>query len=194
MTRDRLDLLRRLYRHAKATGFGQDSEASRREFEDLFSTLAASLKRENAVGSGSTGELILHTDGGSRGNPGPAGAGGVLLDAEGGRVEDFALPLGVATNNEAEYHALIEGLKRAKARRPSRLVVRADSLLVIQQMRGAWRIKDRKLVKLHLEARRHLPSCPVVFEHVPREKNVEADRLANLAMDQQAGSEGSESA
>ncbi|MEW6757240.1 MAG: ribonuclease HI family protein [Acidobacteriota bacterium] len=186
MTQDRLDLLRRLYRHAKTTGFGQDSPESRREFDDLFSALAARLKGEEAGGAGHSGELVLHTDGGSRGNPGPAGAGGLLLDANGGRVEDFALPLGVATNNEAEYHALIEGLKRAKARRPSRLVVRADSLLVIQQMRGAWRIKDRKLVKLHLEARRHLPACPVVFEHVRREQNAEADRLANLAMDQQA--------
>ncbi len=186
MTQDRLDLLRRLYRHAKTTGFGQDSPERRREFDDLFAALAAALKGEEAGGAGPAGELILHTDGGSRGNPGPAGAGGLLLDAKGSRVEDFALPLGVATNNEAEYHALIEGLKRAKARRPSRLIVRADSLLVIQQMRGAWRIKDRKLVKLHLEARRHLPACPVVFEHVRREQNVEADRLANLAMDQQA--------
>ncbi len=186
MTQDRLDLLRRLYRHAKTTGFGQESEESRRKVEDLFSVLAAGLKGEDAEGAASARELILHTDGGSRGNPGPAGAGGLLLDANGDRVEDFSIPLGEATNNEAEYHALIEGLKRAKARRPSRLVVRADSLLVVQQMRGAWRIKDRKLVKLHLEARRHLPACPVVFEHVPREQNVEADRLANLAMDQQA--------
>jgi ribonuclease HI len=183
---DHLDLLRRLYRHAKGTGFSQNSEEARREFEDLFTVLARGLKGESGGGQGPSGDLVLHTDGGSRGNPGPAGAGGLLLDDRGQRLEDFALPLGVATNNEAEYHALIEGLKRAKARRPSRLIVRADSLLVIKQMRGEFRIKDRKLVRLHLEARRHLPSCPVVFEHVRREQNVEADRLANLAMDEQA--------
>lgn len=179
----KLDLLRRLYRHVRDTGFGRETEARRREVEELFAEFAAYLKGK-APRAEEERVLFLHADGGSRGNPGPAGAGGVLLDQEGRILADFALFLGTATNNEAEYRALIEGLKRAAALKPSRLVVRMDSLLVVKQMRGEYRVKDRKLLPLHLEARRSFPPCPVLFEHVPREQNALADRLANQAIDQ----------
>lgn len=181
----KLDLLRRLYRHVRDTGFGRESEERRREVEELFAEFAGYLKGK-APRAEEERVLILHADGGSRGNPGPAGAGGVLLDGEGRVLEDFSLFLGTATNNEAEYRALIEGLQRAAARKPTRLVVRMDSLLVVKQMRGEYRVKDRKLLPLHLEARRSFPSCPVLFEHVPRERNALADRLANQAMDEGA--------
>ena len=179
----KLDLLRRLYRHVRETGFGRESEERRREVEDLFAEFAEYLKGK-APRVEEERVLVLHTDGGSRGNPGPAGAGGVILDGEGRVLEDFALFLGTATNNEAEYRALIEGLRRAAALKPTRLVVRMDSLLVVKQMRGEYRVKDRKLLPLHLEARRSFPPCPVLFEHIPRERNALADRLANRAMDQ----------
>lgn len=184
----KLELLRRLYRHVRDTGFGRESEARRREVEELFAQWAEFLKGKAPQGEAER-ILVLHADGGSRGNPGPAGAGGVLLDGEGRVLEDYALFLGTATNNEAEYRALLEGLKRAAARKPTRLVVRMDSLLVVKQMRGEYRVKDRKLLPLHLETRRNFPPCPVLFEHVPREANALADRLANLAMDRGAPKE-----
>ena len=177
-----LELLRAAYRHLKRTGFSAGAP-SRARVEDLFKRLADLLK----AGGGVHRNLVLNTDGASRGNPGPAGAGGVLADAGGTVLDSYAVFLGEKTNNEAEYMALIEGLKRAALHRPSRLVVRSDSLLLVKQMRGDFRVKKRDLVRLHLEARRHFPACPVVFEHVPREQNAAADRLASLGVE--AGAE-----
>ena len=85
--------------------------------------------------------LILYADGAARGNPGPAGAGAVLYDEKGKLVAELARPLGHATNNVAEYSALILGLEEAKRRGAVAIDVRMDSLLVVQQMRGLWRIK-----------------------------------------------------
>lgn len=127
--------------------------------------------------------LVLNVDGASRGNPGPAGAGGVVRTPDGEVLETFAVPLGRRTNNEAEYLALIEGLRRCAPYAPVKLAVRSDSLLLVKQMRGEFRVKKSELVKLALEARRRFPCREVRFEHVPREQNAEADHLANLGVE-----------
>ncbi|MCE5190477.1 MAG: ribonuclease HI family protein [Actinomycetia bacterium] len=126
----------------------------------------------------------LYTDGGSRGNPGPAGIGIVLLRESGDICCSGGRYLGECTNNIAEYQALIWGLQTALACDVTDLVVRCDSELIVKQMRGEYRVKNAGLQPLHArakEAARALSS--VRYEHVPREQNKRADALANAAMD-----------
>ncbi|WP_449351594.1 bifunctional RNase H/acid phosphatase [Streptomyces shaanxiensis] len=136
-------------------------------------------------------EFIVEADGGSRGNPGPAGYGSVVLDAATGEtlVETYEY-LGVVTNNVAEYRGLLAGLRAAHDLDPSaRVHVRMDSKLVVEQMSGRWKIKHPDVKPLALEAGRVFPPGQVTYEWIPREQNKRADRLANEAMD----SEGSAS-
>ncbi|KUN72500.1 acid phosphatase [Streptomyces canus] len=130
-------------------------------------------------------EFIVEADGGSRGNPGPAGYGSVVLDAATGEtlVETYEY-LGVVTNNVAEYRGLLAGLRAAHDLDPSATVhVRMDSKLVVEQMSGRWKIKHPDLKPLALEAGRVFPPGRVTYEWIPREQNKRADRLANEAMD-----------
>src|SRR2546421_3647689 len=128
--------------------------------------------------------LRLFTDGASRGNPGPAGIGVVIEDENGMRLRGLHRWLGVTTNNEAEYHALIEGLRAVKDWKPDRLEVYLDSKLVVEQMNGRCRIKAPELIPLHEKAIRLLRQFPDVHvAHVDREKNRGADALANMAID-----------
>lgn len=134
-----------------------------------------------------SGSWTLNSDGGARGNPGPAGAGIVLRDADGNLAARGGAFLGTTTNNIAEYQALLWGMRAARSLGASRLVVRADSELVVRQLRGEYRVKNEGLKPLFCEAqalRRAFES--VEFVHVRREENAEADELANLAMDQGA--------
>ena len=127
-----------------------------------------------------------YVDGGSRGNPGTAGYG-VRIEQEDGSVVELKQSLGLATNNVAEYSGLIAALGWAAAHGISRLQVRADSELLVKQMRGEYRVKSPGLQPLHEQARtlaRQIGS--VTFEHVRREFNKDADRLANEAMDEAA--------
>ncbi|RYJ28930.1 phosphoglycerate mutase [Streptomyces sp. L-9-10] len=135
-------------------------------------------------------QLIVEADGGSRGNPGPAGYGAVVLDGPTGEpLAEAAEYIGVATNNVAEYKGLIAGLKAAKALDPAAAVrVRMDSKLVVEQMSGRWQIKHPDMRPLAAEAARIFPAGQVTFEWIPRERNKHADRLANEAMD--AGRDG----
>jgi len=129
--------------------------------------------------------LRLFTDGASRGNPGPAGAGIVIEDESGMRLQGLHRWLGVTTNNEAEYHALIEGLRAAKAWNPDRLEIFLDSKLVVEQMNGTWRLKASELMPLHKQAKELLDQFPdFKLAHVEREKNRGADALANKAIDE----------
>ena len=129
--------------------------------------------------------LVLYADGAARGNPGPAGAGAVLYDARGKRVAELARPLGHATNNVAEYSALILGLEEAKRRGATSIDVRMDSLLVVQQMRGLWRIKHPGLIPLALRAGELLASFRArEIRYIPREENAAADELSNRAIDE----------
>ncbi|MEV5382525.1 bifunctional RNase H/acid phosphatase [Streptomyces sp. NPDC052721] len=135
-------------------------------------------------------EFIVEADGGSRGNPGPAGYGAVVLDgATGKALTEAAEYIGVATNNVAEYRGLLAGLRAARALDPSaRVHVRMDSKLVIEQMSGRWKIKHPDMKPLATEARSLYPPDQVTYEWIPREQNKHADRLANEAMD--AGAKG----
>ncbi len=132
---------------------------------------------------------MAHIDGGARGNPGPAGYGVHLRDASGDRVVEIYGYLGIATNNVAEYAALLALLEYVRTKRPGALVIRSDSELLIRQMEGRYRVKDPGLRVLHAAARRLLAGIPAVaLEHVPRERNREADALANRAMDERESS------
>jgi probable phosphoglycerate mutase len=130
--------------------------------------------------------MIVHIDGGSRGNPGPAGYGVRFAEADGTVVAEFSEAIGVATNNVAEYRGLLAALRHAKAHGYTNLTVRSDSLLLVCQMRGEYKVKNPGLQVLHGEARRLVWELGRVrFEHVRREANTHADRLANEAMDGQ---------
>jgi ribonuclease H / adenosylcobalamin/alpha-ribazole phosphatase len=134
--------------------------------------------------------FVVEADGGSRGNPGPAGYGAVVLDAATGQtLAEAAEYIGVATNNVAEYKGLIAGLRAAHALAPDASVhVRMDSKLVVEQMSGRWKIKHPDMKPLAAEAARVFPASAVSYEWIPRERNKHADRLANEAMD--AGRQG----
>jgi ribonuclease H / adenosylcobalamin/alpha-ribazole phosphatase len=136
--------------------------------------------------------LVVEADGGSRGNPGPAAYGGVVRDARSGEVlVTFAEPVGVTTNNVAEYRGLITGLRRAREIDPDALVeARLDSRLVVEQMSGRWKIKHPDMRALALEARQAFPPEQVSYVWVPREQNALADRLLNEALDAAAHSRG----
>ncbi|MGW0799136.1 bifunctional RNase H/acid phosphatase [Streptomyces sp. NPDC002692] len=130
-------------------------------------------------------EFIVEADGGSRGNPGPAGYGSVVIDAATGEtLREAAEYIGFATNNVAEYRGLVAGLKAARELDPTATVrVRMDSKLVVEQMSGRWKIKHPDMKPLAAEAARILPPAQVTYEWIPRERNKHADRLANEAMD-----------
>jgi probable phosphoglycerate mutase len=132
--------------------------------------------------------VIVEADGGSRGNPGPAGYGAVVKDAATGEVlAERQGGLGIATNNVAEYTGLIEGLRAAAGLGASTVDVRMDSKLVVEQMSGRWKIKHPALQPLALKARDLANRFQRIrFEWIPRAQNSYADRLANLAMDAQA--------
>ena len=137
--------------------------------------------------AGKVQELLLYCDGGSRGNPGPSAIGAVVFDASTEPPEliaEVSECIGVTTNNVAEYKALIAGLE-AVAHLGARVVhVRADSLLVIKQLRGEWKVKHANIKPLAAEARALLNNYEVVdLQHVPREENTEADALVNQALD-----------
>jgi ribonuclease HI len=127
---------------------------------------------------------VAHIDGGARGNPGPAGYG-VRIEHEDGTVVDLKASLGVCTNNVAEYRGLLAALAWAAERGVGRLRVRSDSELLVRQMRGQYRVKSAGLRPLYAEARALAARIGrVTFEHVRRELNQAADRLANEAMDE----------
>ncbi|GAA1901525.1 bifunctional RNase H/acid phosphatase [Streptomyces sodiiphilus] len=132
-----------------------------------------------------TRKFVVEADGGSRGNPGPAGYGAVVRDAVTGEVlAERAEYLGTATNNVAEYRGLIAGLRAARELDPEATVLaRLDSKLVVEQMTGRWKIKHPAMRPLASQAREILPEGAVRYEWIPREKNKHADRLANEAMD-----------
>jgi ribonuclease HI len=135
--------------------------------------------------------LRLHTDGAARGNPGPAGLGMVIEDEDGLRLWGGCSYAGELTNNQAEYLALLAGLRKAAEWRPDRLEVFLDSQLVVEQLAGRYRIKNADLRPLAAEVQRLLAGFPdVAVSHVPRERNRGADGLANQAIDEHQGRSG----
>jgi ribonuclease H / adenosylcobalamin/alpha-ribazole phosphatase len=135
-----------------------------------------------------TTRVTVEADGGSRGNPGPAGYGAVVRDADTGEVlAERKAGLGLTTNNVAEYSGLVAGLEAARDLGATTVDVRMDSKLVVEQMSGRWRIRHAPLQTLAERARALVAGFDeVTFGWVPRERNKHADRLANEAMDAQA--------
>ncbi len=131
-------------------------------------------------------EVVVWTDGGSRGNPGAAGYGVVVTDRDGAVLAELSEGIGWATNNVAEYRGVLAGLERAQALGARNVVIRADSLLVVNQQLGRWKVRNEGLQPLAAEARRLARGFErVTWQHVPRERNRRADALANRAMDAQ---------
>lgn len=130
-------------------------------------------------------ELIVEADGGSRGNPGIAAGGSLVIDAATGEVlAEIGVYCGIASNNVAEYRGMIAGIRRALAIDPDAVLrVRLDSRLVVEQMSGRWRIKHPAMAELAAEARELLTGTAVSFQWIPRLENARADRLANESMD-----------
>ena len=140
-------------------------------------------------------QFTLYADGGARGNPGPAGAGAVVFDQSGKRVVEVADYLGVATNNIAEYEAVLRGMRALKNAYPegyfkdATVTIKLDSKLIIEQLKGAYRVKHPNLVPRYLELKNLIARdfSRVEYIHVPRAQNVDADLLANKAMDEGGG-------
>ncbi len=129
--------------------------------------------------------MVAYIDGGSRGNPGPAGYGVRIEDGHGTPVDQLHGALGMTTNNVAEYRGLIAALTWAVEHGVRTFEIRSDSQLLVRQMLGIYRVKNAGLLPLAQQARALVARIGSVrFTHVPRESNVEADRLANEAMDQ----------
>ena len=132
-------------------------------------------------------EATLFADGGSRGNPGPAASGAVLVDGTGEVIDEAGRYLGTATNNVAEWTALLIGLEKAIERGIKRLAVRMDSELVVKQMKGEYRVKHVDLQPLHRRAQALLRQFEHVdIKHIPRKQNALADGLVNHVLDQEA--------
>jgi len=129
--------------------------------------------------------ITAYIDGGARGNPGPAGYGVRVEDSEGNLLAELHGGLGIATNNIAEYNGLLAALRWAVDQGHRRVQIRADSELLVKQMRGEYRVKHPGLQPLAARARQLVGQLDrVTFQHVRREQNKEADRLSNLGMDE----------
>ena len=134
--------------------------------------------------------FVLYTDGASRGNPGRAGVGVWIENGEGSRVAELSRYLGKKTNNEAEYWALLLGLREAERRGVTSVKAYTDSELMERQIKGIYRVKDSKLKSLHrrvMEIIRRFSTFEIAS--IPREQNREADRLANQAIERRLGKE-----
>jgi len=129
-------------------------------------------------------KVYLYTDGGARGNPGPGAAGVVLKDEKGKTIKKVGTYLGVCTNNEAEYKALILGLKTAKKEGATQIESYVDSMLVAKQLNGEYKVKDLKMRKLWNKIKELEKSFKrISYRHVKREKNTDADSLVNEVLD-----------
>lgn len=137
-------------------------------------------------------KYLIHTDGGARGNPGPAAIGVVIRKSDGGLKKDYGEYIGEATNNEAEYQAVIFALKKLKQligkydASEAKVEIRLDSELLEHQMNGHYKITDKDLQPLFLEIwNLKVDFNEVTFKHIPREDNQDADRLVNVALDKE---------
>jgi ribonuclease HI len=149
---------------------------TRKEIRSLLIKVAESFPAE-------VGPAVLWVDGAARGNPGQAGAG-IVLDKGEENIYRLGEFLGEATNNEAEYRALIRGLDFAGRQGCTELEVRSDSELMVRQMKGEYKVKNPRLQELYFQAVKAMkPFKTVIFRHVARERNRDADRLANMAID-----------
>ena len=167
-----------------STAWKNSGFSSKKEMCDSLMKLAEALPPEVGQGLSASGALVVNTDGAARGNPGPASAAAVAYTASGEILASRSDFLGVATNNEAEYKALILGVRLAHDLKASVVHFRLDSELVVKQMKGEYRIKKSHLAVLADVVWQESSSFDrVEYEHIPREKNTEADKLANEVLD-----------
>ena len=132
--------------------------------------------------------VVVNVDGGARGNPGPAAIAAVLTNPDGGLIEQLGKPIGRATNNVAEYRALLLGIERAQALGAREVELVGDSELIVKQVKGEYRVKDAGLQPLHAEVKAALTGFDRwSIRHVRREHNAAADRLVNETLDGAAG-------
>ena len=185
------ELLRAVYRHLDRKALLADLPSlSARRIDDFFRRIADLLPPDEAPPTrkpGTSKPVTLYTDGGSRGNPGPAGYGFLLMGGSGKVLHEGCGSLGRATNNEAEYEGVIAGLRAAIERGAGDIVIRSDSQLLIRQRNGSYKVKSRRLMPLFLRVKELLSDFTSWHaEHIPREENTRADALANQAMDEAA--------
>lgn len=132
-------------------------------------------------------KLIIYTDGGARGNPGPAGIGAIAKNDDNKIVFEISEFIGKTTNNQAEYRALVSAIKKAKQLKTEEVDFFLDSELVVKQLNGEYKVKNKDLMPLFLEINNLRKQFKkITFSHVRREFNKEADKLANMAMDAEA--------
>lgn len=139
-------------------------------------------------------KFILYTDGGARGNPGPAAAGAVIYDADSQKIEEFSSFLGITTNNQAEYQAMILGLGRIQKIIGDEHVVKevnvdmySDSELIIKQLKGEYRVKSKALKPIFAKLQELISKFnKVSLQHIPRHNNKEADKLVNIELNKNA--------
>ncbi len=185
------DLLHALIDHSVwadlAEEFGTDA------VDRLRHSLAPSSGRQKskgATGKGSaagtrakgSARYTLYTDGGSSGNPGPSGGGGIVLDESGTEIDSFSEYFGEATNNVAEYRALLAGIDRCILLKCTHVDIRMDSELLVKQILGTYRVKSPHLKPLHQAVKKKLSGLRFTVSHVPREQNQRADHLAGQAI------------
>ena len=129
-------------------------------------------------------KLVIYTDGGARGNPGPAGIGALIMDEKKNKIAEISEYIGVATNNQAEYRAVMAAIKKAKELGVEEINFYLDSQLVVEQLNGNYKVKNKDLQPLFVSIYNDsLNFKKVAYIHIPREQNKEADKLANMAMD-----------
>jgi ribonuclease HI len=161
------------------------NEREQRRRERAEAEAAERAAQEAAARVEATKRTRLFTDGAARGNPGPAGAGAVIISPDGHVVAKIGKFLGDSTNNVAEYMGLILGLRRAKAMGIKELEVLSDSELLVKQLGGEYAVKAEHLVPLHQEAQALLKAFPwIQVRHIPREENAQADAMSNRAIDE----------
>ena len=182
---DKRKLLRAVYEAVDwARLYGAHPDLARPEVDDLFQELRLLLGGAPEVPTEFTEQLIgeeasLYTDGASRGNPGPAGIGIVLKTPTGETALAWGAPIGKATNNVAEYQAVIEGLKKALELEVARIRIFSDSELLVRQVQGTYKVKNSGLRPLHAQVVALLGGFRTwAVHHIPREENAEADALA----------------
>ncbi|MEE9200758.1 MAG: ribonuclease HI family protein [Candidatus Brocadiales bacterium] len=162
-----------------------DPRVTRKMLKEFFDRMGAAVGPKQDSGKKKVGgRVLIYTDGASRGNPGRAGIGVVIYDGEHNVLDEIAEYIGEATNNVAEYRALIRGLERALEYPPVKVEVFCDSELVVKQMNGQYKVKAPSILPLHREARKLIGRLPEWrLQYIPREENIQADALANKAID-----------
>lgn len=128
-------------------------------------------------------KLKIYADGACRGNPGPSGCGFLIYDAENNLLKEGAVPIGRATNNVAEYSALMYAVKAMQEYKPSEVDIFMDSELVVKQMKGEYKVRKPELQAIKSQIEPFLSGIKVTFTHIPRKLNAEADKLANQSLD-----------